>query len=66
MEDTYPARGQSEMGSEGQTPPAQQTQEWAQFCGTGQGSPGSLCHHGHTGHESPRCWGQQSCDSHSC
>lgn len=47
----------------GQTPPAQQAQEWAQLCGTGQGSPGSLCH---TGHKSPWHWGQQSCDSHSC
>lgn len=38
-----------------------QAETWAQHCGTGQSRPCSLCHHGHTGHESPGCRGWQHC-----
>lgn len=34
---------------------------WVHHCGTGQSRPCSPCHHGHTGHESPGCWGWQRC-----
>lgn len=34
-------------GQSGANPPSPAETQWAQFCGTGQGSPGSPCHHSH-------------------